>query len=66
MKITKITYNETWLPGILTIIFIILKVTGVTTWSWWWVLCPLWIPFLFVLVSVIIITIVYALFKLIK
>lgn len=29
--------------GILTIVFIILKLTGNITWSWWWVLCPMWI-----------------------
>lgn len=31
----------------LAVVFIILKVTGTTvvaTWSWWWVLAPLWIP----------------------
>lgn len=30
--------------GLLGIVFIVLKVTGVITWSWWWVLAPLWIP----------------------
>ena len=30
--------------GLLTLIFITLKLTGVITWSWWWVLSPLWIP----------------------
>lgn len=30
---------------LLTILFITLKLTGVITWSWWWVLAPLWIPF---------------------
>lgn len=29
---------------ILLIIFIVLKVTGNITWSWWWVLSPIWIP----------------------
>lgn len=29
----------------LTIIFIILKVTGVVAWSWLWVLAPLWMGF---------------------
>jgi hypothetical protein len=35
--------------------FIVLKLTGVIAWSWWWVLSPLWIsgillsPLLFVL-----------------
>jgi hypothetical protein len=25
------------------IAFVVLKLTGVITWSWWWVLSPLWI-----------------------
>ena len=29
--------------GILTIVFIVLKLTKVIAWSWWWVLSPLWI-----------------------
>lgn len=31
--------------GLLTIVFIILKLCKVITWSWVWVLAPLWIPF---------------------
>jgi len=31
-------------PGLLTILFIALKLTGYISWSWWWVLSPLWIP----------------------
>ena len=31
------------LCGVLTIIFIVLKLVGVITWSWVWVLSPLWI-----------------------
>lgn len=30
--------------GLLTIVFIVLKLTGVINWSWLWVLAPLWIP----------------------
>ena len=30
--------------GLLAIVFITLKLTSVITWSWWWVLSPLWIP----------------------
>lgn len=36
-------------PGflsLLALLFIGLKLGGVITWSWWWVLAPLWIPFL--------------------
>ncbi|QOH56214.1 hypothetical protein [Rhodococcus rhodochrous] len=29
--------------GILTIVFVVLKLVGVIDWSWWWVLSPLWI-----------------------
>lgn len=29
--------------GLLTILFIALKLTSVIAWSWWWVLSPLWI-----------------------
>jgi len=30
-------------PGLLTVLFIGLKLTGYISWSWWWVLSPLWI-----------------------
>lgn len=29
--------------GLLTVLFIGLKLTGYISWSWWWVLSPLWI-----------------------
>ncbi len=29
--------------GLLTILFIGLKLTGYIAWSWWWVLSPVWI-----------------------
>lgn len=35
--------------GLLTIVFIVLKLLGKITWSWWWVLSPLWISAGFVL-----------------
>jgi hypothetical protein len=31
------------LSMVLFLIFLILKLTGNITWSWWWVTCPLWI-----------------------
>ena len=30
--------------GLLTIVFIALKLSGHIAWSWWWVLSPLWLP----------------------
>ena len=41
--------------GLLTIAFIVLKLTGVISWSWLWVLSPIWIS---VLIAVLVIAIV--------
>lgn len=30
--------------GLLTIVFIVLKLCKIINWSWLWVLAPLWIP----------------------
>ena len=38
--------------GLLTIVFIVLKLLGVITWSWVWVLSPLWITLALVLILV--------------
>lgn len=35
--------------GALTIAFIVLKLVGVISWSWLWVLSPIWITFIIVL-----------------
>lgn len=35
--------------GLLTIAFVVLKLTKYIAWSWWWVLAPIWIPIAFVL-----------------
>lgn len=34
---------------LLTIIFVVLKLTGVVNWPWIWVVSPLWIPLAIVL-----------------
>lgn len=34
---------------VLTLIFIVLKLTNIITWSWWWVLSPIWITILIVI-----------------
>ena len=35
--------------GVLTLIFIVLKLTGNINWSWLWVLSPIWITALLLL-----------------
>ena len=41
--------------GLLTIVFITLKLTSVIGWSWWLVLAPLWAPLVLVLAIVAIV-----------
>lgn len=40
---TQVNNGGVGFVGLLTIAFIVLKLTGVIAWSWWWVLSPLWI-----------------------
>ncbi len=37
--------NGSSLSVTIFLVFLILKLTGTITWSWWWVTCPLWIGF---------------------
>ena len=47
--------------GLLTIVFITLKLTDYIDWSWWWVLSPLWIgAIVFVVVVTAFIAIAFA------
>jgi len=53
-------------PGALTVLFVGLKLTNVITWSWWWVLSPIWISFslaIVILTIAIIIGIIAGAFK---
>lgn len=38
--------------GLLFITFLVLKLTKVIGWSWWWIASPLWIP---IVLSIIVI-----------
>ena len=42
--------------GMLAIVFIALKLMKVITWSWWWVLAPLWVPLLMFMCMVVILS----------
>ena len=41
---TKVTTGMSF-TGCLALLFIALKLTGFISWSWVWVLSPIWIPF---------------------
>lgn len=43
---------------LLTIVFIVLKLTGVISWSWLWVLAPIWIPVAIILAMLLVVLIV--------
>lgn len=49
--------------GLLTIVFIALKLTGAINWEWKWVLAPLWLPVAGFLILIAFAMIAYALFK---
>lgn len=49
--------------GLLTIVFITLKLTGVIAWSWLWVLSPIWISIALVLLILVGVLICAALFS---
>ena len=40
--------------GLLTLVFITLKLCKVINWSWWWVLFPIWIGIVLVILIAII------------
>lgn len=44
--------------GLLTVAFIVLKLVGVISWSWVWVLAPIWIPLSVCLVVLLVVKIV--------
>ncbi len=37
--------------GLLTIAFIVLKLTKTIVWSWWWVLAPMWVPVVIAIIA---------------
>jgi len=44
LKTNKQPSNGIGFIGLLTTLFIGLKLTNYINWSWWWVLAPLWAP----------------------
>ena len=49
--------------GVLTILFIALKLLGKIDWSWWWILSPLWIGSLIGIIILLIVVIAVGLTK---
>lgn len=63
-KETKVVKKSLPIISILTLIFVTLKLAEigqVATWSWWWVLSPLWISWGILLFFILIVVILAAL-----
>jgi hypothetical protein len=50
---SKSSNNGIGFTGLLTILFIALKLTGVINWSWWWILSPVWISAIIAIVVIL-------------
>ncbi|MGN1155683.1 MAG: hypothetical protein ACI4TK_05865 [Agathobacter sp.] len=44
--------------GLLAIVFIVFRLCKVITWSWWWVLAPIWIPIVVAIIVFIILAVI--------
>ena len=49
----KTTSGGIGLGGVLFVVFLVLKLTHVIDWSWWWVFAPIWLPVVILLVGLI-------------
>lgn len=54
------------LPMILFIVFVILKLCKVITWSWWWVTSPLWIMGIIIVAAMVLYIVVFIIVELCK
>lgn len=54
------------LPMILFIVFVILRLCKVITWSWWWVTSPLWIMGIIIVAAMVLYIVVFIIVELCK
>ena len=66
MRDIDIIYKEgilEYISSVLTIVFVVLKLTNNISWSWVWVLSPLWIHLILLLLAIIFVGLCYILTK---
>jgi CBS domain containing-hemolysin-like protein len=51
---------------VLFLIFLVLKLTGLVQWSWWWVTAPLWIEFVLIVLLFVSMIIFFAIKEILK
>ena len=59
MKTSNNTSRGMSMLGVLQVIFIVLKVLNLITWSWWAVLIPLWIELGLIAIAIVYLLIVH-------
>lgn len=55
---TSVTVGGTSFCNLLFLVFLVLKLTKVINWSWWWVTAPIWGPIALVVAILIVVGIV--------
>lgn len=65
-KAAHVTSSGVSFGGLLTVAFIVLKLTGVISWSWFWVVSPILIPFSIGLVLLVIASIIIGICEIAK
>ncbi len=65
-KLKNLGRKETNMWMIVLLVFIVLKLTDQIDWSWWWVLSPLWLPFIIGTSIGILIAVIFIVYKLLK
>lgn len=63
MSQNKTTSGGTSTATVVLIVFLVLKLTKVIDWSWWWVTAPLWGGIALALIFFVIYVIVKTIFK---
>lgn len=59
----SVTPGGVGLTTVLTIIFVVLKLVGVISWSWIWVLSPLWIGAVLFIIFMLIFFVIFFFFR---
>ena len=65
-KLKNLGRKETNMWMIVLLVFIVLKLTDQIDWSWWWVLSPLWLPFIIGTSIGILIAVIFIVYKSLK
>ena len=59
--------NTGSLVGLTFIVFLVLKLTGVIDWSWWWVTSPLWLAALATVAGLLLVGVIgFVIYRIVK